>query len=362
MDQETPAKFSGTLDRIRLIELVQMACLAGTSRDIAVEVPDDGAVYIRSGQVVHALLGRFSGEEAFQEILLRESGCFRFDAGTQEVPAVIKKSWEQLLIESIGYRSEKGLSTAPVPNSGLSGSIVAIDLADLVPLCTRHGDRVLWIRTEKHCGTVCFADGRITHAQCGNLAGESAFIELMQEDGGEFESQLPEGNEPITIEQPWESLVIEAVRCRDEKQAAAQETDARSLTLLQKLQRLKVSEKIRLAMTADKEARTHLMRDSNRMVQLAVIGNPRLSEGEVTLIAGSKSIDEEVLRRIAANREWMRLHQVRLALVTNPKCPLAIASRLIQTLGPLEWRTIAASRSVPAAVSQMAKRLSGKSG
>ncbi len=359
MDRETPEKYSGTLDGIRLVELVQMACLAGMDRDVAIDAPESGVIHIRSGQVVHAGVGKLRGEEAFQETLLCESGTFRFEPAAGEVRAGIKKSWEQLLIESMGYRNERGLS-AGSGHKGLSGTLVGIDLADLIALCIRHADRVLNILAGERSGIMCFVNGRITHARCGDQTGEGAFRELMLEDGGEFDSLRPEGNEPVTIEQSWESLVIDAARCRDEQDLTGQGGETRSLTLLQKLQRMKVSEKIRMAMTAEKEARTHLMRDSNRMVQLAVIGNPRLSEGEVTLIAGSKSIDEEVLRRIAANREWMRLHQVRLALVTNPKCPFAIASRLIQTLGPQEWRTIASSRSVPAAVAQMAKRLTSK--
>ena len=103
-----------------------------------------------------------------------------------------------------------------------------------------------------------------------------------------------------------------------------------------------------------------LARDSNRMVQLAVIGNPKLSEFEVTLIAASRSTDEEVFRKIAANREWMRLHQVRTALVNNPKCPIPIASKLVETLGHQDWKRIAASRSVPSVICAMAKRLIGK--
>ena len=96
---------------------------------------------------------------------------------------------------------------------------------------------------------------------------------------------------------------------------------------------MNAAEKIRLALMGNKESRTILARDSNRMVQLAVISNPKISESEVTLIAASRYTDEEVFRRIAASREWMRLHQVRLALVNNPRCPLPIAGKLIETLG-----------------------------
>ena len=57
-------------------------------------------------------------------------------------------------------------------------------------------------------------------------------------------------------------------------------------------------------MTADKETRGILIRDSNRMIQVAVISNPKITDGEVAAIAYSRQVDDEVLRRIAAEKEW----------------------------------------------------------
>ena len=98
------------------------------------------------------------------------------------------------------------------------------------------------------------------------------------------------------------------------------------------------------------------MRDSNRMIQVAVMSNPRISDGEVVAIAYSRQVDDEVLRRIAADKEWIRLYPVRLALATNPKTPIAIARKLVPTLKRQDLKNISRSKSVPNLVANEARR------
>ncbi len=118
-------------------------------------------------------------------------------------------------------------------------------------------------------------------------------------------------------------------------------------SLFQKIQSMSVSEKLDLARKAGKEARSILMRDTNKQVQLAVISSPKITEGEVLMIAGNRQINDEVIRHIATNREWMRNYQIKLALVTNPKTPLTIALRQISFLGQRDLAQLARSRAVP---------------
>jgi hypothetical protein len=362
-DRHIIEKFSGNFDRVQLVDLVQLVCLARMSRDIEIESGEGaGKICIREGQIEHSEMGTIAGEDALKEIFLLPTGFFRFRPETAEVPHLIKKSWEQLLIEAIRCRNDKNLPLLLGPgNSGFSGNMSQIDLADILQLaCMTRADRVLRIDSTQTGWMICISEDGVSHAECGELSGETAFNEIMMAENGEFQSLVPRGDEPVTIEKPWENLLIDSMRYRDEKRGTDEES-SQTQTLFQKIQRMKVAEKIRMAMTGDKETRTHLMRDSNRMVQIAVVSNPRISEGEVALLAGSKGVDDEVLRRISSNREWVRLYQVRLALVTNPKCPLTISGKLIQTLGPPDWKRIQASKSVPTVIAQMANRLSKNS-
>jgi hypothetical protein len=123
------------------------------------------------------------------------------------------------------------------------------------------------------------------------------------------------------------------------------------------LQRMKITEKLRFTLRCDKEGRALLIRDPNRAIQLAIISNPRITDAEVTILAWSKSSDEEVLRRIADNREWIKYYPIRLGLARNPKTPVSISTRLLPTLMPEDLSQVAKSKEVPVAVAHAARRL-----
>ncbi len=118
-----------------------------------------------------------------------------------------------------------------------------------------------------------------------------------------------------------------------------------------------LTEKMRFAAKCGKEGRTLLIHDPNRAVQLAIISNPRISDEEVAVIAWSKGADDEVLRRIADNHQWVKYYPVRLGLAWNPKTPLMISTKLLNTLMPEDLSKVAKSKDVPIAVAHAARRL-----
>jgi hypothetical protein len=133
-------------------------------------------------------------------------------------------------------------------------------------------------------------------------------------------------------------------------------------TLFQKVQKMSTSEKIRFALKGDKEARALLVRDGERSVQLAVVNNPRITDGEIVVISSSRNIHEDVLRKIGTSRDCLKLYPIRAALVQNPKTPLPISLKLLSTLMLKDLRAIAKSKGVPTAVAQAALRLTAKKG
>ena len=118
-----------------------------------------------------------------------------------------------------------------------------------------------------------------------------------------------------------------------------------------------IAEKLKLALRGNKDARSILIRDASKMIRRFVMQNPRISDSEVIAVARNRSSDEEMLRIIIDNREWMRNYQVRLALTSNPKTPLAVALKQLPTLGERDLRVLAKSRNVPQAVVSQARRL-----
>lgn len=118
-------------------------------------------------------------------------------------------------------------------------------------------------------------------------------------------------------------------------------------SLFQKIQTMSVSEKLDLARKAPKEARSILIRDSNKLVQLAVVNSPKITESEILAIATNRQVNDDVLKEIAMNKEWLRNYQVRLALVNNPKTPLSIAMAQVTYLNQRDLALLAKSKGVP---------------
>lgn len=136
--------------------------------------------------------------------------------------------------------------------------------------------------------------------------------------------------------------------------------EGKRLTLAQRVMKMNVSEKIKLATKGNKEARTILIRDTNKLVSVAVIRSPRLTDGEVLTQASSKTVNEEVLRVIYGDREWTKKYPIKLALVKNPKVPQAVSMKLMGTLHDADVKSLARDKNVPNNVQMQAKRTMDK--
>jgi hypothetical protein len=127
--------------------------------------------------------------------------------------------------------------------------------------------------------------------------------------------------------------------------------------LLTQLREMTLAERLKLALKGNRDARTLLLRDANRMVQRFVLQNPRISDEEIVALAKNRNIDSDLLDGVCRRKDWVSNYQVRLALTTNPKTPLTMAVRFVPTLLPRDLRALAKSKNVPAAVNGIAKRL-----
>ncbi len=127
-------------------------------------------------------------------------------------------------------------------------------------------------------------------------------------------------------------------------------------SLFQLIQGMSVSEKLDLARKSTKEARTILIRDANKVVQMAVITSPKITDSEVLMIANNRQVHDEVLRHIAGNREWVKNYQIKSALANNPKTPLPLALKLVPYLTQRDLGLMAKSKAVPRAISLACQR------
>ncbi len=135
-----------------------------------------------------------------------------------------------------------------------------------------------------------------------------------------------------------------------------EEKERTTNSLYLQLQEMSVSKKIEFAMKCNKEARTILIRDSNRLVQMSVIRSPKITESEIVTIANNRSVNEDVLKYISTQREWMKNYEVRVALVFNPKTPIFISTKIVYSLKDRELSKLGKSKAVPRALGLTAVR------
>ncbi len=133
--------------------------------------------------------------------------------------------------------------------------------------------------------------------------------------------------------------------------------EAKTQNIMMKLQSLGVGERIQLALKGGREIRSILIKDTNKEVMLSVLENQKITETEVELIARSRSIPDEVLRRIAKNREWIKSYAIVHALVTNPKTPPGISVSMVGTLKLKDIAILEKNKNVPEVIRSVAKKL-----
>jgi hypothetical protein len=121
--------------------------------------------------------------------------------------------------------------------------------------------------------------------------------------------------------------------------------------------KLKLYEKIRLATLGNAFCRQTLLRDSNRLVAMAAIRSPGITDTEVIRASGNRAVSEDVIRYIANNKEHVKLYAVKMNLVGNPKCPLALSLRMLSHLRAEDLKNLSRSKNVPSALSTAAKKL-----
>jgi hypothetical protein len=140
--------------------------------------------------------------------------------------------------------------------------------------------------------------------------------------------------------------------------AAAVEPDAaRRQTLIQRLAKMTVAQRVQFAIKGGSEARRTLIRDSNKVVQRAVLQSPRLTEQEVEAFASMSSLTDEILRLIAGNRAFRKNYAVVRNLVNNPKTPLDVTLHMLPMLNAIDLKRLTSNKNVPETLRTTAMKL-----
>jgi len=156
------------------------------------------------------------------------------------------------------------------------------------------------------------------------------------------------------LQMPVPQITEDKEETEPDKEESNEQHRARSL--FQTIQRLKVGEKIQLALRGSREIRTLLLRDSSKEVVMTVLENPKISDSEIEILAKQKATPDEILRTIAKNREWLKNYSIMHALVTNPKTPTGIALQLVTRLRYKDLQMLEKNRNISEAVRSVIKK------
>jgi hypothetical protein len=169
-------------------------------------------------------------------------------------------------------------------------------------------------------------------------------------DRGIFPAEIP----PIELE--FEEALIDTAEEGDEDDERQSSTQA--------LAAMTFPQRIKAAMKGTREQRAILIRDPNKLICASVLASPKVSVPEVESFAKMQNVSEDVLRIIGHNRAWLKSYGVILALVKNPKTPLAMSMQLMNRLTGKDLAKLGVDRNVPEAlrISSRKKVASNQSG
>lgn len=119
---------------------------------------------------------------------------------------------------------------------------------------------------------------------------------------------------------------------------------------------LNMAQKMKLALSGNKSARELLVKDSNKLISISVLKNPRITEDEIMRVTASKGTPEDLLRFIGRNKEWVKCYGVKLGMTTNPKTPLTISIKMLDSLFEKDLQKIAKSKNIPSVLASAARR------
>lgn len=127
---------------------------------------------------------------------------------------------------------------------------------------------------------------------------------------------------------------------------------------LHEIQKMNPGQKQQLALKGTIQERKILIRDSNPEVRLAVLNSPKCTEAEVERIASLPSTSEKILSHICSTTRWEKSLRIKLACLKNPKLPLPICKKFLNTIGKHNVKKISKDMSISKRVRDIAQRMS----
>lgn len=140
------------------------------------------------------------------------------------------------------------------------------------------------------------------------------------------------------------------------------EDEGKKKSLEMLLRTMSTGQKVAFATKGNKSVRKRLMTDANRVVALAAITSPAITETEIAEAARSRVVHGDVIQYISNQKDFTKNYQIRLALVQNPKTPVPKAMAFVNSLQKRDIKQLAVNKSVPSPIRTLAMKMKKSQG
>ena len=109
--------FQGSLKELPLPDIIQLVSVSGkTGRFTLTRDAERGYIFLKNGQMVHAMVGELIGEEAIYALAIWNHGEFQFEPGAEADRQTITKSNTNLLMEAARRLDEWRVLSKKIPS------------------------------------------------------------------------------------------------------------------------------------------------------------------------------------------------------------------------------------------------------
>ncbi|RMH19780.1 MAG: DUF4388 domain-containing protein [Acidobacteria bacterium] len=156
--------FQGSLKELPLPDIIQLVSVSGKTGAFVLESGQQrGEIYLRDGEIVHAVANDVQGEEAVYELAILQEGEFTFMPGVETEVRTVKKSNTNLLMEAARRIDEWKVLSKRIPSTRL------------IPIFTNQGSSTSVSFTPNEWAVICKIDERRSIEELAAVLGLSPF-------------------------------------------------------------------------------------------------------------------------------------------------------------------------------------------
>lgn len=365
---QTEILVSGPLRLVGLSGLMNGSRQGSRSGTVVLESPSEqGNVFFKKGKIIGATWGNLEGIPALEKAMASPDLRFRYTLRT----FFHRQNLDPQEAEDFLNKPEAGPSEDPQGTSAIrliTGSTQAMDIYEI--LAAFEGTPVpisISVVCEEGSGELYRDRSRILHSGVKGIDDPyKAMAAMLSWNSTRFIARQAVGEFPVTVDKTLHDFFTDSMKMMPEELTRLTKpgdmpewelSEDEYQSLYNRILNMGVGDKIKLAFVGNKEARDILIRDSNKIVAMAVVKSPKIQENEIEAITKSRQVAEDVLRHIASTKEWVKSYQIKYNLSSNPKTPLPVAMKLLVQLRETELKKISKDKNVSQFLATQARRL-----